>query len=36
MTHAASDLFTPAEAAAVAEVPMKAVYKTVAERLPKA
>lgn len=36
MARAASDLFTPAEAAAVAEVPMKAVYKTVAERLPKA
>lgn len=36
MAHATSDLFTPAEAAAVAEVPMKAVYKTVAERLPKA
>jgi uncharacterized protein (DUF433 family) len=35
MAHASSDLFTPAEAAAVAEVPMKAVYKTVAERLPK-
>jgi uncharacterized protein (DUF433 family) len=35
MAHATSDLFTPAEAAAVAEVPMKAVYKTVAERLPK-
>jgi len=36
MAHATSDLFTPAEAAAVAEVPMKAVYKTLAERLPKA
>ena len=36
MAHVTSDLFTPAEAAAVAEVPMKAVYKTVAERLPKA
>jgi uncharacterized protein (DUF433 family) len=36
MAHPTSDLFTPAEAAAVAEVPMKAVYKTVAERLPKA
>jgi uncharacterized protein (DUF433 family) len=36
MAHATSDLFTPAEAGAVAEVPMKAVYKTVAERLPKA
>jgi uncharacterized protein (DUF433 family) len=35
MTRATLDLFTPAEAAAVAEVPMKAVYKTVAERLPK-
>ena len=35
MARASSDLFTPAEAAAVAEVPMKAVYKTVAERLPK-
>ena len=35
MAHATSNLFTPAEAAAVAEVPMKAVYKTVAERLPK-
>jgi uncharacterized protein (DUF433 family) len=35
MAHATSDLFTPAEASAVAEVPMKAVYKTVAERLPK-
>jgi uncharacterized protein (DUF433 family) len=32
---ATSDLFTPAEAAAVAEVPLKAVYKTVSERLPK-
>lgn len=30
------NLLTPAEAAAVADVPMKAVYKTVAERLPKA
>jgi uncharacterized protein (DUF433 family) len=36
MAHVTSDLFTPAEAAAVTEVPMKAVYKTVAERLPKA
>lgn len=36
MAHATSELFTPAEAAAVAEVPMKALYKTVAERLPKA
>lgn len=36
VAHATSNLFTPAEAAAVAEVPMKAVYKTVAERLPKA
>jgi len=36
MPRATSDLFTPAEAAAVAEVPIKAVYKTVAERLPKA
>jgi uncharacterized protein (DUF433 family) len=35
MARATSDLFTPAEAAAVAEVPMKAVYKTVSERLPK-
>jgi uncharacterized protein (DUF433 family) len=30
------DLLTPAQAAAVADVPVKAVYKTVAERLPKA
>lgn len=30
-----SELLTPAQAAAVAEVPLKAVYKTVAERLPK-
>ena len=36
MTHELSELLTPAEAAAVAEVPMKAVYKTVAQRLPKA
>ena len=36
MARAAPELFTPAEAAAVTEVPMKAVYKTVAERLPKA
>ena len=36
LTHELSELLTPAEAAAVAEVPMKAVYKTVAERLPKA
>ena len=36
MARATSDLFTQAEAAAVAEVPMKAVYKTVAERLPRA
>src|ERR1700761_1976279 len=35
MARVTSDLFTPAEAAAVAEVPMKAVYKAVAERLPK-
>jgi uncharacterized protein (DUF433 family) len=28
-------LLTPAEAAAVADVPVKALYKTVAERLPK-
>ena len=31
-----ASLLTPAEAAAVADVPVKAVYKTVAERLPKA
>ncbi len=36
VAHELSELLTPAEAAAVAEVPMKAVYKTVAERLPKA
>jgi uncharacterized protein (DUF433 family) len=36
MARTTPDLFTPAEAAVVAEVPMKAVYKTVAERLPKA
>ncbi len=36
MAYELSDLLTPAEASAVAEVPMKAVYKTVAERLPKA
>ena len=30
------NLLTPAEAAAVADVPVRAVYKTVAERLPKA
>ncbi len=36
MAYTTSDLFTPAEAAAVADVPMKALYKTVAERLPKA
>ena len=30
------ELLTPAQAAAVAGVPVKAVYKTVAERLPKA
>lgn len=35
MAHATSGLFTPAEAAAVTDVPMKAVYKTLAERLPK-
>jgi hypothetical protein len=35
VAHATSDPFTRAEAAAVAEVPMKAVYKTIAERLPK-
>lgn len=35
MAHVTSDLFTPAEAAAVAEVPVKAVYKTLTERLPK-
>lgn len=31
-----ANLLTPGEAAAVAGVPVKAVYKTVAERLPKA
>lgn len=35
MAYTISDLFTPAEAAAVTDVPMKALYKTVAERLPK-
>jgi len=33
--HERASLLTPAEAAAVADVPVKAVYKTVAERLPK-
>jgi len=36
MTHESANLLTPGEAAAVAGVPVKAVYKTVAERLPKA
>ena len=36
MARTTSDLLTPAEAAIIAEVPIKAVYKTVAERLPKA
>jgi uncharacterized protein (DUF433 family) len=35
MARATPDLLTPSEAAAVAEVPVKAVYKTLAERLPK-
>ena len=36
MSQEITDLLTPAEAAAVADVPVKAVYKTVAQRLPKA
>jgi len=36
MLHESANLLTPGEAAAVAGVPVKAVYKTVAERLPKA
>jgi len=35
MLHAFDNLLSQSEAAAVAEVPVKAVYKTVAERLPK-
>jgi uncharacterized protein (DUF433 family) len=35
LARSGSDLFTPSEAAALAEVPVKAVYKAVAERLPK-
>jgi uncharacterized protein (DUF433 family) len=35
MTRMLGNLLTQAEAAAVAEVPVKAVYKTVAKRLPK-
>jgi uncharacterized protein (DUF433 family) len=36
MPYESADLLTPGEAAAVAGVPIKAVYKTVGERLPKA
>jgi uncharacterized protein (DUF433 family) len=36
MPYQFDNLLTQSEAAAVAEVPVKAVYKTVAERLPKA
>jgi uncharacterized protein (DUF433 family) len=36
MPRQPNNLLTQSEAAAVAEVPVKAVYKTVAERLPKA
>ena len=36
MPYESANLLTPGEAAAVAGVPIKAVYKTVGERLPKA
>ncbi len=36
MLHQLDNLLSQSEAAAVAEVPVKAVYKTVAERLPRA
>jgi uncharacterized protein (DUF433 family) len=35
MARPASELFTPMEAAAIAEVPKKFIYRTIAERLPK-
>jgi uncharacterized protein (DUF433 family) len=36
MASESANLLTPAEAAAIADVPLKAVYKAVAERLPRA